>query len=450
MFSFLWDLLLFFVSLGILVSVHEWGHFAVARLCGIKVLRFSLGFGPLLFKHTGKNGCEYAFSAILLGGYVKMLDENESGVKNSPESFQSKSVAQKAAVIAAGPICNIVLAVIIYTIVNICGIQTLKPVVGDVIPHSLAAEAEFAPYDLIESIDGEEVRSWSEVTYDFIAKAAQSTPVEVRVKGDLGEGATRNLNLNLRFYDIRPSQNPLELLGLRPCNGTINNVLTYVDPKGAAYAAGIREGDSIVEVNGQKMQSWYRVSDSILASNGASLNLAVKREGKIYSTYVIPQTRYIEKKDKTVPFIGVGVSVDPIPGLYYEVQYGPFEAMLKALGDTYNMSKLVVVLTSKTISGAISTENVSGPIALARGASESADIGIIYFISFLAAISVNLGIFNLLPIPVLDGGQLLFLVYEAIMHRPPSEKMQRLLTSISVTLLIMLMAFAVFNDIRAL
>ena len=451
MFSTLWNIFFFLLALTILIFVHEFGHFAAARLCKIKVLRFSIGFGPILFRRQGKDGCEYALSAIPLGGYVKMLGENaQEGANNDEQSFQSKSVLQRALVIGAGPLFNILLAVVLYTFINISGVNIVKPVVGDVIPSSEADLAKLNTYDLIKSVDGNAVNSWSDVVISLIPYAGTNAYVNFIVSGNFGADEERSLNLSMHNLEVNQHQNPLESLGIRPCNGKIVNVLTYVDPQGAAYKAGIREGDSIVEVNGVKTDSWYRVADNIAKSSGAVLDLAIKRDGKIYAAQVIPAVRYDKQQNRNIPFIGVGVGIESIPSLVTNVKYAPIEALIKGLKDTYDMSKLVAISASKLISGSISADNISGPISIAKGAGQSADIGLIFFISFLAAISVNLGIFNLLPIPVLDGGQLLFLCYEAIMHHPPSARVQYFLTSVGFAILIALMMFAVLNDIKGL
>lgn len=451
MFSTLWNVFFFLLALTILIFVHEFGHFVAARLCKIKVLRFSVGFGPILFQRRGKDGCEYALSAIPLGGYVKMLGENvQEEVNHDKQSFQSKSLLQRGFVIGAGPLFNILLAVILYTFINISGVNVIKPVVGDVIPSSEADLATLKNYDLIKSVAGKEVNSWSDVVINLIPYAGTNDHVNFTVSGNIGADEDRILNLSMQSLEVNQHQSPLESLGIRPCNGKIANVLTYVDPNGAAYKAGIRQGDSIVEVNGVKTDSWYRVADNIAKSSGEVLNLAIKRSGKIYAAQVTPIMRYDKRQAKSVPFIGVGVGVESIPNLVTNVKYSPVEAFFKALNDTYDMSKLVAVSASKLISGSISADNLSGPISIAKGAGQSADIGLIFFISFLATISVNLGIFNLLPIPVLDGGQLLFLCYEAIMHHPPSPRVQYFLTSIGFAILIALMMFAVFNDIKGL
>ena len=235
MFSTLWNIFFFLLALTILIFVHEFGHFAAARLCKIKVLRFSIGFGPILFRRQGKDGCEYALSAIPLGGYVKMLGENaQEGANNDEQSFQSKSVLQRALVIGAGPLFNILLAVVLYTFINISGVNIVKPVVGDVIPSSEADLAKLNTYDLIKSVDGNAVTSWSDGVISLIPYAGTNAYVNFIVSGNFGADEERSLNLSMHNLEVNQHQNPLESLGIRPCNGKIVNVLTYVDPQGAA------------------------------------------------------------------------------------------------------------------------------------------------------------------------------------------------------------------------
>ena len=451
MLSALWNAFFFVIALGILIAVHEYGHFITARLCGIKVLRFSFGFGPVLFSHKGKDGCEYVLSAMPLGGYVKMLGENYNDeFKDCKDSFQAQKLYKRALVISAGPIFNIILSVILYVCINMHGVSIIKPVVGDVVPNSAAYQANFMQYDLIKSINGKEVKSWSDVLLDLIPHAGTDDMLEIKVAGNLGEDENRTLKLSTSTLNVSQNESPLLSLGLRPCSGRIDNVLTVVSKDGPAFKAGIRKGDSIVEVNGIKTPTWYRVADEIALSLGGKISLAVMRDGKIYSAEVLPSMHYNERTGKSTPFIGVGVSAKDLDGLREVKQYSPFAALQKGIKDTLKMSSLVAVAAYKLASGSISADNISGPIAIAKGAGESADFGFIFFISFLAAISVNLGILNLLPIPILDGGQLLFLAYEAIMRRAPSVKVQSFLTSIGFALLLALMLFAVFNDIKGL
>lgn len=458
MLSGLWNLLFFAVALGILISIHELGHFLAARWCGVKVLRFSIGFGPVLFARTLKDGCQFALSAIPLGGYVKMQGEGNTDTTGasqdtsatlSPDAFLSKSLKQRALIIGAGPAFNIVLAFILYVVVNLMGVSVLRPIIGDVMPGSRAAAAGLTLYDEIKAIDGSAVHDWSEAAMLLVSKVNSSSPLSLQVAADLGHGATRQVNLSLEGISLTPGVDPLSSLGLRPCAGKVTDTLTTVQPQGPAYAAGLSVGDKIVRVNGVVTPNWYRVQDAVAVSKGP-LKVEVERNGDLYQAEIYPQTRCRDDGTQCRPFIGVGVAIEPIAGLMTTKSYGPLEALAQGAAATARMSLFIVTSTYKLIAGEISADNISGPIAIAKGAGQSASFGFVFFLSFLAAISVNLGILNLLPIPVLDGGQLLFIAYEALTGRAPSPRVQYALTVLGLCCIITLSLFAVFNDLRAL
>lgn len=443
------------VCLGILVTVHELGHFLAARACGVKVLRFSVGFGQIIYKYTSKKtGCEYALSAIPLGGYVKMEGENdledEDGEKKplSPDSFKAQPLYKRAVIIFAGPFFNIILALLLFTVVNICGVNSRLPVIGDVVPSSAAAQAGFRPYDRIISIDSRETASWKDALYSLLNYIGSDKNVEVKVASDLGKGSSRELQLNLGSLSLTRGQSPLEIMGLRPCVGVATNRIGQVVSGSPAMAASLKAGDIIRKIDDRETDSWYRIQDAITNSGFKPLNFLVLRDGALYSTTVTPAHRKVNGADR--PFVGIGAAIEPIDGLSEVIEYDLLSAVVKASDDCLRMSKMVLVSIYKLVNGSISADNISGPISIATGAKESADIGIIPFLIYLALISVNLGIFNLLPVPVLDGGQLLFLAYQAVMKKEPSAAAQKFLTLIGLAILLSLMIFAIFNDIRGL
>lgn len=441
----------FLLALGILVSIHELGHFLAARLCGVKVLRFSIGFGPILVKKIGKDGCEYAISAIPLGGYVKMEGENPSEDEKaslSKTAFKSQSVAKRAIIVAAGPLFNIVLSVILFTIVNMSGITYSLPIVGDVVPGSKADISGFKSFDKIESVNGKKIESWSELMISFVENIGSSGRFDVQVRSDLGKGEIRTLSMSLEDSVLMRNESPLEKTGLRPCFGKALNVVDKVIDGSPAQKASIKSGDRILSINGIDTDNWYRVSDTIAQSSFSELTLVVQRDSKIYQTTVQPEKKLIKGTDKYRPFIGISAKVEKIEGLTNKVYYGLIDGFIKAIGDSISMARVIVVSAGKLITGSISADNVSGPIAIAKGAQESASFGLVMFLSFLGAISVNLGILNLLPIPVLDGGHLVFLAYEAIVKKEPGPRIQMMLTTIGALLLLFLTVFALFNDIK--
>ncbi|MCR5537512.1 MAG: RIP metalloprotease RseP [Succinivibrio sp.] len=450
MLSALWNLCCFALALGILITVHEAGHFYAARWCKVRVLRFSIGFGKVLFRKQGQDGCEYALSVIPLGGYVKMLGEEQSDEASGPDSFLSKSLKQRAFIIAAGPLMNLILAVVLYTGINLSGVTILQPVVGDVLPGSSAQQAGFMRYDLIQKVADSRVQSWQDVMLMIMPQVGSDRPVQVEVAGELGHGEVRRLQLSVQDLELGPRTDALYLIGLRRCYGRVDNQIDSVAPLSPAELAGLKPGDAIVRVGDTDTPDFFRVQDAIQNAPPGPLELIILRDGAKYSAKVVPQLHKDIKQNKSVPFIGIGAKVTGLSELRKEIRYGLVDAVKVSLQETYRMSKLVVVACSKMLTGAISAENISGPIALAKGAGQSASIGISFFISFLAAISVNLGILNLIPIPVLDGGQLLFIAYEAVTGHEPSARARYMLTSLGFSVLITLMVFAVFNDIRGL
>lgn len=453
MFGALWNLLFFALALGILISFHEWGHYLAARAVGVRVLRFSIGFGPVLYRRQMKNGCEFAISAIPLGGYVKMLGDEQNDRRERgalpPDAFWAKNLKQRALIIAAGPAFNIILAFLFYFLVNIIGVNVLRPVVGDVLPGSRAETAALQPYDEIKSVDGEAVGDWSQTAMLFLEHINEGTPVQLTAAGELGTGPVRPLQLDLDNLQLNPGESIFDLIGLLPCQGRVSKTLTQVRPGSPAYEAGLEVGDEIVSVNGTPTPTWYRVQSAIASSQGP-ITLELLRGGVLYQTEVFPEQVYNEEAKAYRPLIGIGVEVEPLPELMTTRSYGPVDAALKACSDTGRMSLFIISSTWKLISGSIPAENISGPISIARGAGQSASFGFVFFISFLAAVSVNLGILNLLPIPVLDGGQLIFIAYEAVTGRAPGERIQYVLSAMGFCFIIGLSLFAVFNDLRAL
>lgn len=446
MLGVIWDLLCFAVALGILVTVHEAGHFFAARLCKVHVLRFCVGFGKPIFMRRGRDGCEYAVAMIPLGGYVKMQGENEDDA--SAGSFKAASLISRAFIIAAGPLCNVLLAVLLYLMVNLMGVETLRPVVGDVTPDSPAARAGMTVSSEITSVNGRDVRSWSDVVIGIMT--GPSAEAEICTVPFEGQGRAGCSIVSLTGLSLDPDGDVLGSLGLQRMAGRISSELTTVQPESPAFRAGLREGDRIVSIDGSEIDSWYRVLDAVRGSNGRTLSMLVERDGRIYEAQVTPDLVYSKRDKNPIPMIGAGITVEPVPALSTIVSYGPVDGASKAVADTFRMSKLVASAVVRMVGGGVSADSISGPIAIAKGAGASASIGLVFFLSFLAAISVNLGILNLLPIPVLDGGQLMFIAFEALTGRAPSARMQRALSLLGFSVLLSLMLFAVFNDIRGL
>ncbi|EJD6421968.1 sigma E protease regulator RseP [Citrobacter freundii] len=450
MLSILWNLAAFIVALGVLITVHEFGHFWVARRCGVRVERFSIGFGKALWRRTDKLGTEYVIALIPLGGYVKMLDERAEPV--APElrhyAFNNKTVGQRAAIIAAGPIANFLFAIFAYWLVFIIGVPGVRPVVGEITPNSIAAQAQIQPGTELKAVDGIETPDWDAVRLQLVAKIGdEHTTLSV---AQFGSNQRQDKTLDLRQWAFEPDkEDPVSSLGIRPRGPQIEPVLSEVQVNSAASKAGLQAGDRIVKVNGQPLTQWMTFVTLVRDNPDKPLALDIERQGSSLSLTLTPDSKQVNRKAEG--FAGVVPKVIPLPDEYKTVrQYGPFSAVLEASDKTWQLMKLTVSMLGKLITGDVKLNNLSGPISIAQGAGMSAEFGIIYYLMFLALISVNLGIINLFPLPVLDGGHLLFLAIEKLKGGPVSERVQDFSYRIGSILLVLLMGLALFNDFSRL
>lgn len=450
MLSVLWNLAAFIIALGVLITVHEFGHFWVARRCGIRVERFSIGFGKALWRRFDKQGTEFIIALIPLGGYVKMLDERVEPV--APEmrhsAFNNKTVGQRAAVIAAGPIANFLFAIFAYWLVFIIGVPGVRPVVGDITPNSIAAQAQIAKGTELKAIDGIETPDWDAVRMALVAKIGdRQTIVTV---APFGTNQRQDKILDLQHWAFEPDkQDPVASLGIQPRSAQIDTVLAEVQSDSAAQKAGLQAGDRIVKVDGQPLAQWMTFVNLVRDNPGRALVLDIERQGSPLSVTLTPDTKCT--KGKAEGFAGVVPKVIPLPDEYKTVrQYGPFAAIAEATDKTWQLMSLTVRMLGKLITGDVKLNNLSGPISIAQGAGMSAEFGLIYYLMFLALISVNLGIINLFPLPVLDGGHLLFLAIEKLKGGPVSERVQDFSYRIGSILLVLLMGLALFNDFSRL
>lgn len=451
MMNILWSLAAFIVALGILITVHEFGHFWVARRCGVRVERFSIGFGRALWRRTDRHGTEFIIAMIPLGGYVKMLDERVEAV--APEfrhqSFNSKTVWQRAAIISAGPIANFVFAVFAYWLVFIIGVPSVRPVIADITPNSVAAAAKISPGMELKSLDGIETPDWDSVRLALIGKIGDAqTTIGI---APFGSNQVMQKTLDLRQWHFEPDkQDPVVALGIIPRGPQIESVLSEVQSGSAAQKAGLQAGDRIVKVDGQLLDRWQSFVIQVRDNPGKSINLEIERGGSPLSLTLIPDTKPVGK-DRVEGFAGVVPKVIPLPDEYKTIrQYGPFTAFYEAGDKTWQLMKLTVSMLGKLITGDVKLNNLSGPISIAQGAGMSAEYGLVYYLMFLALISVNLGIINLFPLPVLDGGHLLFLAIEKLKGGPVSERVQDFSYRIGTILLVLLMGLALFNDFSRL
>ncbi|WP_043597650.1 sigma E protease regulator RseP [Aeromonas diversa] len=448
--SVLWNIAAFVVALGILVAVHEFGHFWVARRCGVKVERFSIGFGRALWRRFGKDGTEYVIAMIPLGGYVKMLDGRVDELKPGDErvAFNHKPVWARMAIVAAGPFANFVFALFAFWLMFMIGVPAVKPVVGEVRPASIAAEALLEPGMEIVGVNGEDAGDWESVTYALLEQLGEShLTLSLKQKG-ADYAVTRELNLTQWQFDP-DKESPVTSLGIVPLGAQVLPEVATVVAKGAAERAGLSVGDRLMALDGQPLTHWQEFADAVRKAPGQTLSLEVARNGERLSLTMVPDSRKVDGVE--MGYVGIAPKVVPLPDEYRTLlQYGPLQALWHGLLKTWDLIGLTFNMLGKLIGGIVSLDNLSGPISIAKGAGSSADYGLVYFLGFLALISVNLGIINLFPLPVLDGGHLLYFLIEAVRGRPVSERVQEIGFKIGAAILVALMGIALFNDFARL
>ncbi|HXF46051.1 MAG TPA: RIP metalloprotease RseP [Burkholderiaceae bacterium] len=438
----------FIVTLGILIVIHEFGHYYVARKCGVKVLRFSVGFGrPLWRRVAGADRTEWVIGAIPLGGYVRMLDERDTDVgpiaaHELPRAFNRQSVGKRIAIVVAGPLANLLLAVLVYWGLNVVGVMEPQAVVGPPVDESPAQRAGFAAGDVVVAVDGEQVRSFNELSWLLLQRAVDRASFDVVV--ERGDG-TRTLVLDLR--DLRPAEiegNPLAVVGLRPFGGQPR--IGRLSEGGAAQAAGLRSGDRVLEIDGQPIYSARELIERVRAAPGKALRFVVERDGERLAVTVTPAaTREADGRE-----IGrIGAEIGERPPLV-NVRYGPLEGLGLAVQKTWDTALFSLRMLGKMIVGEASLKNLSGPVTIADYAGQTARIGPAAYLSFLALVSISLGVLNLLPIPLLDGGHLLYYAIEIIKGSPPAEWIVQWGQRAGIGLLFLLTALALYNDLTRL
>jgi len=439
------------LALGVLVTFHEFGHFWVARRCGVKVLRFSLGFGPPLVRWHDRHGTEFVLAPIPLGGYVKLLNGKEENVPPAlvDQSFDSKSVQQRIAILAGGPVANFLLAILFFWVLAMMGTQQIRPVIGSVEAGSLAASAGLTAGQEIVSIDGKPTNGWSAVNLQLVRRLGESGTLQVGVR-DEGASAERQLQVKLdSWLKGADEPEPIQSLGLQPWRPAIVPVLGEIDPKGPAAAAGLKIGDKLLALDGIAVNEWQQVVDAVRARPQAKVLVRVERDG---AALELPVTLARKGEGKAVGgYLGAGVKGGEWPAsMLREVSYGPLEAVGESLSRTWSMSVLTLESVKKMLFGELSVKNLSGPITIAKVAGASAQSGVGDFLSFLAYLSISLGVLNLLPIPVLDGGNLLFYLIEWARGRPLSDRVQGWGFQIGLSLVIGAMLLALINDLGRL
>lgn len=435
-------------AIGVLVVVHEFGHYWVAKQLGVKVLRFSVGFGPPLWvRRFGRDRTEFVLAAIPLGGYVKMLDENDTKVakKDLPRAFNRQSLPKRAAIVLAGPMFNFLFAILAYWLLFSVGTEGLKPVVGKVVDNSIAAQAGFHSGDELLSIDGKPVASWDQRRMYLFQRALDRDQVDVEVRNTRGDLEMRRLDLSTLTAD-QVSTGLLEKgLGLYPAMPDILPVLEHLDEKGAGAKSGLHKGDVISAIDGKPVRLWDDVRSIISANPERALQFSIERNRQALSVTVT--TGKIERNGKTEGYIGVAPRIPEYPKeMLVSTRLDPLHALYESVQSTWLMSSLTLEMLVKMVKLEVSTKAISGPITIAQAAGNSAHAGWDRFVMFLAVVSIGLGVLNLLPVPVLDGGHLAIYLIEAVKGSPLSERSLYWGQQVGITLLFALMALAFYND----
>ena len=451
--TFFSTLVAFVVALGVLIVFHEFGHYLVARWCGVKVMRFSIGFGhPLLRKRWGKDETEWVVAAFPLGGYVKMLDEREDEVapEDLTRSFNRKPVAHRFAIVAAGPIANFLLAIVLYWLLFMLGVSGMKPMLGPVTPATPAEFANFKMGETITKIGAEPVATWQDARWLLLSHAVERSPsVTVETLSKEGEVASHRLDLSgIEADDL--DADFLKKIGLSVYQPAMKPIVAQVVSDSAGNRAGLLAGDEILAVNGKKITLWEELVQQIRVSPGIPLTLEIRRGATVIDIEVIPDadTESGEKIGK----IGIGPQIDrnELEKLLVEISYPAGTAMVRAINKTWETSVFTLQMLWKMVAGEVSWKNVSGPITIADYAGKSAQMGLSSYLAFLALISISLGVLNLLPIPMLDGGHLMYYVIEIVKGSPLSVRATEIGQQVGMLLLFSLMAFAIYNDVSRL
>jgi len=447
--AFVQTILAFVVALGILVAIHEFGHFWVARRVGVKIIRFSIGFGkPIWASRRGPDQTEFALAAIPLGGYVKMLDEREGEVP--PElrhrAFNNQSLRDRSAIVLAGPLANFIFAVIAYWMMYLVGVTGPTPIIGEVQPDSLAAAAGLQSGEVIVAVNGENAPTWDNVFRSSVSAILDAEAITLTVSN--AEGRTRDvaLNLNRLTVDDLSRGEFFERVGFAPFRPTIEPKIARVIPGDPAERAGIIAGDTILSANGKPIDSWVEWVETVRANPGVAIEVELLRNGQKRTLSLTPETS--SSDGLATGRIGAEVDVsgiEPVPT--GTERYGMVDAIPRAFSRTGDVVATTLKFLRKMVLGEASVENLSGPISIAQYAGQSAKLGFSRFLDFLGLVSISLGILNLLPIPLLDGGHLLYYLLEFITRRPVPEAVQVFGQQLGFVLLLGLMGLAVYNDI---
>lgn len=440
----LFTLLAFAVAIGLLVTIHELGHYWVARRCGVHIERFSIGFGKVLFKRTDKRGCEWAVSALPLGGYVMMRNDAPETASEAYKAttFESKTVGQRAAITVAGPLANLILAVLLYALVGVIGTQEPAAVIAQPAPNTPAAEAGLSAGDRIVAVDNRPVQSWSQLRWQLLEPVQTGGQIALTVQTSQGIDTERFLNL--RPSPLNPEVDPLAATGLNLA--TPLPLVREVVPDSSAAQAGLQAGDRLLALNGRPVVSAAQFVAQVQHAADQTLDIEIERHGqtRVFPVFVTP---HIDKQGQTVGRIGImlGADIEMVT-----VRYGPIASIEQGFERTVDTFWFSLKMLGRMVTGDVSVKNISGPVSIADYAGQTARIGLSAYIHFLALISISIGLLNLLPIPMLDGGHLLYYAIEAVTGRPVSDGVKIIGQRIGLGLLAALTMLAFFNDFNRL
>jgi regulator of sigma E protease len=457
-------LIAFIVTIGLLVTIHEYGHFQVARWCGVKVLKFSIGFGkPLWQKSFGKDNTQFVLAAIPLGGFVKMLDERELKAEQAanPElpkinyseaelqrAFNRQSVWKRMVIVIAGPLANLLLAIVLYWCLFMLGVTGTRPIIGEVANNSLAAQASLTSGEVIQKINGEDVSSWQEARWVLLEESLENKTVEIETINQNNELFQHTLSFagvnNDSEVDV------LKKIGLEEYRPTIPAVIGEILPGSVAEQVSFKAGDKVLSIDGVTITDWEQVVNIVKASPNKKLWFEIERAQKILRIAATPES--VTEDSESVGRMGAAVKIDQkeLDNLLVEFSYSPLISLQKAVSKTWDTSVFSLKMLGKMLLGQVSLKSISGPVTIADYAGKSANMGLKTFLSFLALVSISIGVLNLLPIPVLDGGHLMYYTVEIFKGSPVSENVMLAGQKIGFAILGLLMTLAIFNDFNRL
>ncbi len=458
----------FIVTIGLLVTIHEYGHFQVARWCDVKVLRFSIGFGKPLWKKTfGKDKTEFVLAAIPLGGFVKMLDERElkaereSALENGQyieqavysetelkRAFNRQKVWKRIAIVLAGPVANLLLAILLYWLLFMQGVTGMRPIVGEVAVDSLAASAGFKSGETIQKVAGMPVKTWTDARWILLEQSLESKNVEVETLNEHQDLSTRVLSFE--GIESDPEIDILKKVGLDMLKPALLPILGEILPDSAAQKASFQTGDKILSIDNVSMPDWESVVNTVKANPEQPLQFKIERAQKILTLVATPEQ--ITENSKEIGRLGASVKIEQavLDKLLIEIKYLPLESFQKAISKTWDTAIFSLKMLGRMLTGQVSIKGISGPVTIATFAGESANLGLVTFLSFLALVSISIGVLNLLPIPVLDGGHLMYYIVEIFKGSPVSDQTMLAGQKIGFVLLGLLMTIAIFNDFNRL